>query len=41
MTPPDADERAPLGFKLIVVAAGIYLTLRFVEGVVWFVDRLR
>jgi len=39
MTQP-AEERAPLGFKLLVAAAAIYLAVRAVEGMVWVAGRL-
>jgi hypothetical protein len=41
MTQPPADEPAPLGFKVLVAAAGFYLLIRLGQGVVWFVDWLR
>lgn len=41
MSRPEVDERAPLGFKLFVGAAGLYLALRLVQGVAWFIGRLR
>ena len=40
MTDPDAAP-APVGFRIVIAAAAIYLALRLVEGVVWLVDRLR
>lgn len=36
-----ADDKAPLGFKLLVTAAAAYLLLRLGQGVVWFVEWLR
>ncbi len=38
MTEPDTSP-APIGFRLIVIAAVIYLAVRAVEGVVWLVER--
>ena len=35
------DDKAPLGFKLLVGAAAAYLALRLIEGVVWLVVWLR
>lgn len=32
---------APIGFRIVIVAAFIYLGFRLVEAVVWLVDRLR
>lgn len=34
-----ADERAPLGFKIIVVAAAVYLAIRAIQIIVWLVGR--
>lgn len=40
MTDPQEDhEPAPLSFKLMLVAAAIYLGWRLVQGVIWLVDR--
>jgi len=36
-----ADEPAPLGFKVLLAAAGIYLLFRLVQAVAWLVGRLR
>ncbi len=41
MTRPAAQDKAPLGFKLLVGAAAAYLLLRLAQGVIWFVDWLR
>ncbi len=35
------DEPAPLLFKVLVVAAAIYLSIRAVQIVVWLIGRLR
>jgi len=35
------QEPAPLLFKVLVVAAGIYLSIRAVQVVVWLIGRLR
>lgn len=41
MTDPGSDDQpVPLGFKLLVVAAGLYILLRVVEGVGWLLNRL-
>ena len=32
---------APLGFRLVIGAAAVYLAIRLVQGVAWVVDRLR
>jgi len=34
------DLKTPLSFKLMVVLVGLYLGWRFVEGVIWVVDRI-
>jgi hypothetical protein len=36
-----SDEPAPLSFKILVTAAGFYLVIRLVQGVVWFVEWVR
>ncbi len=41
MTDPETEESVPVGFKLFLGAAAVYLLLRFVQGAVWLVDRLR
>ena len=41
MNQPEVEERAPLGFKILVGAAAAYLLLRLMQGVVWLVDLLR
>ncbi len=41
VTPPAADDKAPLGFKVLVLAAALYLLIRLIQGVIWFVDWLR
>ena len=41
MTRLEVDEKAPLGFKMLVGVAAAYLALRLIEGVVWFVGWLR
>jgi hypothetical protein len=33
-------EPAPLGFKVLVAAAALYLVVRLVQGVLWVADRL-
>jgi hypothetical protein len=41
---PDVDassERAPLGFKIVVGAAAIYLSIRMIQVIAWLVGRLR
>jgi hypothetical protein len=35
-----ARERAPLGFKLLVGAAALYLLVRLVQIAAWVLDRL-
>ena len=42
MTDPrfDSDEPVPLGFKIIVVLAGLYLLWRAIEGVGWLIGRV-
>jgi hypothetical protein len=35
------EDRAPIGFRLIVGAAAIYLLIRLVQAAAWMVDRLR
>ncbi len=40
MNRPETDEKAPFTFKLLVEVAAAYLTLRLIQGVVWFIDRL-
>jgi hypothetical protein len=37
----ERDDRAPIGFRLIVGAAAVYLLIRLVQAVAWVVDRLR
>ena len=41
MTDQDRDERTPLGFRVLVSAAALYLFVRLVQGVAWVIDRLR
>ena len=41
MSQPEAEERTPLGFKILVGAAAAYLLLRLVQGLAWLVDLLR
>jgi len=41
MSQPEAEERVPLSFKVLVGAAAAYLLLRLVQGVVWLIDLLR
>ncbi len=40
MTEPDAPP-APIGFRIAIAAAVIYLAVRMIEVGVWLVDRLR
>lgn len=35
-----ADEPVPLGFKIVVILAGLYLGWRLVQGVAWLAGRL-
>ena len=39
MTEPDSAP-TPIGFRLVIIAAVIYLAVRAVQGVVWVVERL-
>ena len=41
MTPPAADTKTPLTFKLLVGSAAVYLLLRLIQAVAWFFDWLR
>ena len=41
MSEPHADEKAPVTFKVLVAAAGLYLLLRLLQGLIWFVEWLR
>ena len=36
-----AQEPAPLGFKILIGAAAVYLLIRLVQIAAWLVDRLR
>jgi len=36
----ETDESAPLGFKILVVAAAGYLLIRAIQVVAWLVGRL-
>ena len=36
---PEPPERYPIGFKLFVVLAALYLLLRLVQGVQWLIER--
>ena len=36
-----SNEPAPLGFKIVVMAAGVYLLIRAIQVVAWLVGRLR
>lgn len=36
----EADLKTPFSFKLMVVAAVLYLGWRLVQGIVWVVERL-
>lgn len=40
--PPDEleDVKAPWSFKLMVVAAVIYLGWRLIQGIVWLVNQI-
>jgi len=38
MSQPGTEERAPLSFKVLLVAAAAYLIVRAVQGVVWLVQ---
>jgi len=40
MSDAAGNERAPLGFKVLVGAAALYLVVRFVQIGAWVVDRL-
>ncbi|HLE38563.1 MAG TPA: hypothetical protein VJA44_02780 [Acidimicrobiia bacterium] len=40
MTDPHGAP-APIGFRIVIAAALIYLAVRLGEAVVWLVDRLR
>lgn len=37
---PDDIEKIPFGFILTLVALGLYLGWRLVEGIVWLVQRI-
>ena len=37
---PSAEERPSFFFWLVVVLATFYLLVRFLQGVVWVVDRV-
>ncbi len=37
---PDPPERTPIGFRLLLTAAVLYLAVRLVEVVGWVVRRL-
>ena len=41
MTRPEADQKAPVTFKLLVGAAAVYLMLRVIQGLVWLIDWLQ
>lgn len=41
MRSDEAQGRTPLGFRVLLVAAGLYLVIRVIEGAVWVIDRLR
>jgi len=36
----DEVEKVPFGFALTLIAIGLYLGWRLVEGIVWLVQRL-
>lgn len=41
MTDPDGNpEPAPLSFKLMIVAAVVYLGWRLIQGVIWVIERI-
>ena len=40
MSGPGADEPIPLGFKVVVIMAGLYLALRALQGIGWVLDRI-
>ena len=40
MSEPGADEPIPLGFKVVVIMAGLYLALRALQGIGWVIDRI-
>lgn len=35
------EERAPVLFRVVLVAAALYLLIRFGQGVGWVIERLR
>ena len=40
MTEPGDDEPVPLGFKVVVILAGLYLALRAIQAVGWVLGRI-
>lgn len=38
MTQPESEEPVPIGFKLLVLAAALYLGWRLIQGIVWLVE---
>jgi hypothetical protein len=37
----EPNEPTPILFRVVLVAAALYLLLRFVQGIAWVVERLR
>ena len=37
---PEPEERTPIGFRLLVIAAAFYLLVRLVEIVAWVIKKL-
>ena len=37
----DEEERPPILFRVVLIAAAIYLLIRFGQIIGWLVDRLR
>jgi hypothetical protein len=35
------NEPTPILFRVLLLAAALYLLLRFVQGIAWVVERLR
>lgn len=35
------EERTPVLFRVVLVAAALYLLIRFGQGVAWVIERLR
>jgi hypothetical protein len=37
----EPDEGTPILFRVVLVAAALYLVIRFGQGIAWVVERLR